>query len=173
LIPVVILIVGGSLQKEKRAMNRNMGICILSVMLAAVVGGCSGMKSDGTALASEPLAGCPDRPNCVSSQSQDPEHAISPMHLKGEDRTVGWNAVRGVVGSLSRCTLVKATDDYLHAECRSRLFGFVDDLEFQLDPVTGVIAVRSAARVGYSDFGVNRRRVEALRKKLRGKGVIY
>ena len=153
-------------------MKRAMEICILSVMLAAGVNGCSGVKWDGTGLGNEPLARCPDRPNCVSSQSQDVTHAIAPLRLKG-NLTAGWDAIRGVVGSLPRCTLVEATDRYLHAECRSWLFRFVDDLEFQLDPVTGVIAIRSAARVGYSDFGVNRRRVEALRKKLKEKGVIH
>ena len=152
-------------------MKRAMGICILSVMLATVVNGCSGMKSDGVNSGNEPLGGCPDRPNCVASQSQDASHAIAPLRLKG-DRVAGWDAIRGVVGSLPRCTLVKVTDRYMHVECRSRLFRFIDDLELQLDPVTGVIAIRSASRVGYSDFGVNRRRVEALCKKLKEDGVI-
>jgi uncharacterized protein (DUF1499 family) len=153
-------------------MKRAMGICILTVMLASVVNGCSGMKSGGTNLGNEPLAGCPDRPNCVSSQSQDAKHAIAPLRLEG-DLTTGWDTIRGVVGSLPRCTFVKATDRYLHAECRSWLFRFIDDLELQLDPVTGVIAIRSASRVGYSDLGVNRRRIEALRKKLKDQGVIH
>jgi len=64
------------------------------------------------------------------------------------------------------------TDDYLHAECSSAFFGFVDDLELHLRPGQGTIAVRSAARLGHSDFGVNRKRVEKLRSLLTQQGVI-
>jgi uncharacterized protein (DUF1499 family) len=63
-------------------------------------------------------------------------------------------------------------DDYLHAECRSALFRFVDDLEIQLRPGEGIAAVRSASRVGYSDLGVNRKRVESLRAELAEAGVV-
>lgn len=64
------------------------------------------------------------------------------------------------------------TENYLHAECRSTLIGFVDDLELHLRPAARVIAVRSAARIGRSDFGVNRRRVETLRAVLTQRGVL-
>lgn len=60
--------------------------------------------------------------------------------------------------------MVEAGRDYLHVEFRSRFFGFVDDTEFALDEVAGVVHVRSAARLGHSDFGVNRRRVETIRE---------
>lgn len=59
---------------------------------------------------------------------------------------------------------------YLHAVCRSRLFGWADDLELRIDTEAGVVHVRSASRVGYSDLGVNRRRVERLRAALREQG---
>jgi uncharacterized protein (DUF1499 family) len=61
---------------------------------------------------------------------------------------------------------------YLHAEVKSRVFRFVDDLELLLDPASGVVGIRSASRVGYSDLGVNRRRVETLRQQLIQAGVI-
>jgi uncharacterized protein (DUF1499 family) len=77
-----------------------------------------------------------------------------------------------VVDSLPRSTIVKKTDTYLHAEFRSRVFRFVDDLELLLDPATGVVAIRSASRIGYSDLGVNRRRVATLRQKLTQNGII-
>ena len=69
---------------------------------------------------------------------------------------------------MPRASLVTATDDYLHAVCRTRL-GFTDDLECQLCRPAGVIHVRSASRLGYYDFGANRTRVEALRRALGGK----
>jgi uncharacterized protein (DUF1499 family) len=67
---------------------------------------------------------------------------------------------------------VNETPGYLHAECRSALFGFVDDLELHLRVSEGVIAVRSASRLGYSDLGVNRRRVEILRTSLINRGMV-
>ena len=67
---------------------------------------------------------------------------------------------------------MEATDSYLRAEFKSRVFGFVDDVELQLRAAEEAIAVRSASRVGYSDLGVNRRRVESLRKILRTRGAV-
>ena len=68
--------------------------------------------------------------------------------------------------------IISLTDEYIHAECTSAVFGFVDDLELHLRPQEKLIAVRSAARLGYSDLGVNRKRVESLRAALRERGVI-
>jgi uncharacterized protein (DUF1499 family) len=68
--------------------------------------------------------------------------------------------------------VITESDNYLHAECESAVFGFVDDLELHLRSLEGVIAVRSASRLGYSDLGVNRRRVERLRAMLARQGVV-
>jgi uncharacterized protein (DUF1499 family) len=76
------------------------------------------------------------------------------------------------VAKLPRTRIVTDAEGYLHAECRSALLGFVDDLELHLRPADAQIAVRSASRLGYSDMGVNRRRVEALRAALAARGVI-
>jgi uncharacterized protein (DUF1499 family) len=73
---------------------------------------------------------------------------------------------------LPRTRIVSRTDASLHAECRSRIFRFVDDLELCLRAAEGIIAVRSASRLGYSDLGVNRSRVEALRAELKKRGMI-
>ncbi len=63
-----------------------------------------------------------------------------------------------------RVSIISEQADYLHAEARSLLFRFVDDIEFSLQAEKGLIQVRSAARTGYSDFGVNRRRIERIRR---------
>lgn len=84
----------------------------------------------------------------------------------------GWRAARTAIDGLPRTQIVSSTDEYLHVECRSAVFGFVDDLELHLRPQEKLIAVRSAARLGHSDFGVNRKRVEGLRAVLRERGVI-
>jgi uncharacterized protein (DUF1499 family) len=69
-------------------------------------------------------------------------------------------------------TIVTATDTYIHVECKSRIFRFIDDLELYFTSPSGIISIRSASRVGYWDFGANRRRVELLRSELRSKQLI-
>jgi uncharacterized protein (DUF1499 family) len=113
--------------------------------------------------ASHILAPCPASPNCVSSQSGDREHYIEPLRFTG-DAALAWNRLKSALSMESRLTIVEDTGSYLHAEARSLIFRFVDDVEFVLDPAAGVIQVRSASRTGYSDFSVNRRRVERIRK---------
>ncbi len=87
-----------------------------------------------------------------------------PLYLVSPDAAV-FDSVRSVVASMSRMRVVSASGRYLHAEERSRLFRFVDDLEL-LAASDGELVVRSASRVGRSDLGVNRRRVERLRALL-------
>ena len=105
------------------------------------------------------FAPCRRTPNCVSSQADpsDAEHYIEP--LKG---TI--EAVRKAVESLPRSTIISATSNYLYAEFRSKLLGYVDDVEFFYDGTA--IQVRSASRLGRRDFAVNRNRVEQLRALL-------
>lgn len=111
------------------------------------------------------LDDCPDSPNCACTDATNPDRWIAPFNLQG-DQQQAWATIREMVAELSRCRVVKDDGLYLHLECRSALFGFVDDLELQLRPEQGIVAVRSAARSGYYDFGVNRRRLERLRDEL-------
>jgi len=113
--------------------------------------------------ATRTLAPCPASPNCVSSQASDAGHFIEPLRFSGE-ATLAWNRLKYALGTESRLSIVEDTGSYLHGEARSLIFRFVDDIEFVLDPEAGVIQVRSASRTGYSDFGVNRRRVERIHK---------
>lgn len=108
-------------------------------------------------------------PNCVSSQADpaDREHYIAPIAFKGSSPDAMAAAARALK-SMAGISLVRETDDYLYAECRSRVLGFVDDLELLFDRGAGVFQVRSASRLGRRDFGVNRKRVEALRARLSG-----
>ncbi|NDV25737.1 DUF1499 domain-containing protein [Desulfovibrio sp. JC010] len=108
------------------------------------------------------LSPCPDSPNCVSSQENDQKHATPAIKASGPSKQVMKNlrkCVRKMGGKIKT-----PKGPYLHAEFRSKLFRFVDDLECVYDEVEGKIEVRSAARLGYSDFGVNRKRVEELRR---------
>ena len=116
-------------------------------------------------LAGGQLAPCPATPNCVSSLAAEPRHALAPFAL---DRSLGAarEELKRAAATLPRTRLITEQDNYLHFECRSLVFRFVDDVEFHLDAATKTIHVRSASRVGHSDLGVNRRRVEAIRALL-------
>lgn len=117
------------------------------------------------------LKPCPDKPNCVCSKATDARHAIEPLRLAAPAHEA-WRALLDVLASWPRIRLVEQNDNYLHAEARSLIFRFVDDLECLMDAGAGVIHVRSASRTGHGDMGVNRKRVEALRGALVARGVV-
>jgi uncharacterized protein (DUF1499 family) len=129
-------------------------------------------KRRGLGVVAGRLADCPDTPNCVCTDAADPEQRVEAFPLAIAP-VEAWHAIRVAVTELPRTRIVKLTADYLHAECRSQWLGFVDDLELHLRETHGatVVAVRSAARLGYWDFGVNRARVEELRRDLVKRGI--
>jgi uncharacterized protein (DUF1499 family) len=105
------------------------------------------------------LAPCKRSPNCVSSQANpsDEEHYIAPIHGTME-------AVRRAVEDFPRSKIIQEGEGYLYAEFRTKLLSYVDDVEFYFDGK--LIHVRSCSRLGRRDFGVNRKRIEALRRKI-------
>ncbi len=107
---------------------------------------------------------CPGSPNCVSSQTKDKKHFIEPIQFNTSQKAA-HKRLAEIISSLPRTKIITSESDYIRAECASLLFRFVDDLEFVFDEKKKIIHVRSASRIGYSDFGVNRKRVEAIRKK--------
>lgn len=109
------------------------------------------------------LAPCPDTPNCVSSQTTGPARRVEPIAFAG-GADAALARLKGVIAELPRARLVAEEGLRLRAEFTSRVFRFVDDVDFVIDPEACVIHVRSASRVGWYDFGVNRRRVEAIRR---------
>lgn len=111
------------------------------------------------------LASCPNKPNCVSSQAQSKKHFVEPIRLSG-DATTAMRKIGAVVAAMPLTHVVESRPDYLYAEFSTPLMGFVDDVEFYCDGKQ--IHVRSASRLGYSDMGVNRKRVEAVRKAFAG-----
>jgi uncharacterized protein (DUF1499 family) len=110
------------------------------------------------------LAPCPASPNCVCTQSDDALHRIEPLPLKGAPE-VAVGQLKAIIARLPRMKIVEETPEYLHVEATSLVFRFVDDVEFYCDAASGVIHFRSASRVGYSDFGVNRKRMEQIRRE--------
>lgn len=125
----------------------------------------AGNRPDNLGVNSGQLAPCPKSPNCVSSQSQDAEHSIEPLTYKSTPEAA-FADLKTIVQSLERTKIITETADYLYVEFTSKLIGFVDDVEFYLDKTANLIQVRSASRLGESDLGVNRQRVETIRTKL-------
>ena len=134
---------------------------------AALLAGCHGARPSSLGARDGRLAPCPSTPNCVSSLAGDDVHRIAPLPLSGP-AAAAIERVAGIVRSLPRATVITATGNYLHAEFRSAVFRFVDDVEFLADESAGAIQVRSASRVGSGDFGVNRKRIEAIRARWDG-----
>ena len=121
------------------------------------------------ALAAEPgdraingLAPCPSSPNCVSTPSEDKGHAIAPIPFEYSVEEAKARLL-AVIRSLPRTRIVETDGAYVRVEVVSRIFRFVDDVEFYLDGDAGLIQFRSASRLGYSDLGANRRRMEKMR----------
>lgn len=107
----------------------------------------------------------PSSSNAVSSQAADSAHRIAPLAYSGS-REQAMKALKSIVESTPKTRIVEMTSDYLYAEYASALLGFVDDVEFYLPAGVQIIHVRSASRLGYSDLGANRKRIEGVRARL-------
>ena len=112
---------------------------------------------------SDKLKPCPSSPNCVRSlPDEDEKHRVAPLSWTG-DLAQAKSRLQQAVRAAGDATFVQESETYWKVEFRSRIFRFVDDVEFVFDRDSQLIHVRSASRVGYSDLGVNRKRVEKIR----------
>lgn len=128
----------------------------------------AGQRPSNLGVKNGQLAPCPSSPNCVVSQGNpDADHAIAPIAYSG-DTASALSRLEAVITAMPRTAIIEKSDTYLYAEFTSRLMGYVDDVEFYADPDAAVIHVRSASRLGESDLGVNRKRIEAIRAALAG-----
>jgi uncharacterized protein (DUF1499 family) len=139
------------------------------VMVSMLLIGCTGVRPINLGIKDGKLAPCPASPNCVSSQSADREHAVEPLSFPGTV-TGAREALRKIILGMKRSRIITDTDSYIHAEFTSAVFRFVDDTEFWFDENAKAIHVRSAARLGHSDLGVNRKRVEEIRARWTASG---
>ena len=113
------------------------------------------------------LKPCPNKPNCVCSEYiEDRKHYIEPLRLSTEQSSRAINYIKHSVNSLGG-TIETESKNYLAATFSSSFFGFIDDVEFRIDNENQLIHIRSAARIGYSDFGINNKRVNSLKIILR------
>lgn len=109
------------------------------------------------------LAPCPDKPNCVCSRDTEEPHAIEPFGLGFDDPEAAFAELVEVAGGLDGARLITSEPGYAHFAVTTPVLRFIDDVELELDSAGARAHVRSASRVGHSDLGANRKRVEALR----------
>lgn len=136
---------------------------LLGVLL--LLTSCGGNMPDNLGVTGNQLTPCPTSPNCVSSRAgEDKDHAIAPLTYS-EPFAEARQRLLDTIRSMKRTTIITENERYIHAEFRSGLFRFVDDVEFYFDDQASIIHVRSASRVGHSDLGVNRKRIEDIRNR--------
>lgn len=137
-----------------------------SVLLAVLIimWGCSMKPTDNPINKNGNLKPCPESPNCVSTLSQDSRHQM-PALPYAETRDQSKERLVDILKSLQRSKIIEISDSYIHAVFRSRVFRFVDDVEFQFDDPGRLVHFRSASRAGYYDFGVNRRRMSEISRR--------
>jgi uncharacterized protein (DUF1499 family) len=133
-------------------------ICVFTAMLTA----CTGEKPTNLGVSGGLLRECPDSPNCVSSQAGDADHRIAPLIYKDEPESA-FARLKQILVSREDTEMVEELPGYLRVEFHTLLF--IDDGEFLLDVERRLIQLRSASRLGYSDLGKNRSRLEEIRQR--------
>jgi uncharacterized protein (DUF1499 family) len=148
-----------------RIMVPNSAILPLMIVVGVVlaVAGCKSAPFGAPGLRDGRLAGCPDSPNCVSTESYRDKHSIAPLTFRSSTGDA-LECLTRIITGMKRAKIVAADGNYIGAEFRT-LLGFVDDVELYVDDKSRTIRMRSASRIGYSDFGVNRRRLEEIRNR--------
>lgn len=111
------------------------------------------------------LPPCPDTPNCVSTEAIRESQRVSTVPFTG-DPTHAMARAKAALLAEPRATITVEGASSLHAECRSLVFRFVDDVDIVVDPVAQVYRFRSASRIGRSDLGVNRKRIARISARL-------
>ncbi len=148
-------------RKMQTAIFITIGVTMTGVVLIYVVNTLVGPPST-LGITDGKLAPPPTSPNCVSTQAEERSHWIAPLTFEGEADTA-IQQVKDVLSTFPQATIITEQGNYLHAEFRSATLRFVDDVEFLVEPETNRIHFRSASRIGHSDLGVNRARMEHIR----------
>ena len=153
---------------KKRSTTRNF-LLIGLVSSAVLLSACSGSKPTDIGITNGQLLPCPEAPNCVTSRSNNQLHSIKAFHFKKPiTQAEAILAVKEALMTLPEITIIEETETYLYAEATSKIMRFVDDVEFLFpnEELVQEVHVRSASRLGYADFDVNRLRIESIRAKL-------
>lgn len=144
-------------------MKKQILVGLVSLILLT---GCAGTMPD-LGINNGELTPCPKTPNCVNSQAVGEKQYIQPIRYSGTQQEARARLLQ-ILDSLKRTKILTAQENYIRAEFTSALFRFVDDVEFYFPEEQAgetVIHIRSASRIGYSDLGANRKRIERIRSK--------
>lgn len=139
--------------------NKVITMGILSTILTA----CYGKRPDDLNVNTP----CPTSPNCASSTTTQEDKRVDPFTLT---HTNQWEGFKSSVKSLPRVSVIKEDDNTLQTEFRTKLMRYVDDVIFQRNETR--VDVRSSSRIGYSDLGANKKRIEEIRTKLKAENII-
>lgn len=151
-------------------LTKSVSIFFIFTLLSA----CSGSRPTDIGVQSGQLLPCPESPNCVNSRANNATHAIKAIHFKTPISQVdAIQAIKEALLSLPRIEIISETKTYLYAEATTKIMRYIDDVEFLFpeDAQISEVHVRSASRLGYRDFNVNRERIEAIRAYLIEKGL--
>jgi len=149
----------------KRNMKKKFTVSVISSLL---IMGCAGTMP-GLGINNGKLTPCPKTPNCVNSQAAGDKCYIQSIDYTGTQQEAQSHLLQ-VLKSEDQAKILTTRTNYIRAEFKSAFFGFIDDVEFYLpEEQTGekVIHIRSASRVGYSDFGANRKRIEWIQNQFK------
>ncbi len=133
----------------------------LLVFLLFFIVGCSGTRPDNIGLKTGKFIDCPESPNCVSTFANTEDAKMDPISFSGSAQEAKAKLLQ-ILSDTKRTNIIVDQDNYLHVEFTSAFFRFVDDVEFFIDDKSKKIHFRSASRLGYSDLGANRKRMDAI-----------
>jgi len=138
----------------------NKGALLLAVLLITA---CGRTIPEGLGLSSSgQLIDCPDSPNCVSTQTKKEKAQIEPIQYNIEDKAA-WLLLVELVKQAKLAEIIKEDNNYMHVAYYTKSKIFIDDVEFLQDKANKQFHFRSASRVGHSDLGANRKRMEKIR----------
>lgn len=140
--------------------QKNLKILITTAFIG--LAGCAGSPPNNLGVTNSQLAPCPSSPNCVSSYATDKDKKVAPWIYNGTQEQAQKKLVE-LLQAKENVTLIEDSPSYIRAEFETALMGFVDDVEFVIED--GIVKMRSASRVGYSDLGANKDRIDALQKE--------
>ncbi|MCG9874649.1 MAG: DUF1499 domain-containing protein [Leptospiraceae bacterium] len=144
--------------------NIDLVFTISSLFILVSLFNCSGTRPDDIGIRENgELKPCPPSPNCVSSfcDPKDEQHFIMAIDLK-KSLPDSMKDLKSVLSNQGNAVIIKETENYIYAEFTSKIMGFVDDVEFYIDAKSNKLHYRSASRLGHSDLGVNRKRINKI-----------
>jgi uncharacterized protein (DUF1499 family) len=143
-------------------------VLLFGLVLSGAVDMFAGSRPKNLGVQAGKLKPCPNKPNCVSSQVEASDsHYIAPLAFSGSASDAIMR-IKKIIAGQERTQLISEAPNYLYAEFKSKLMGYVDDVEFYADENARLIHVRSASRLGYRDFNVNRERIKAIHEQFSG-----